>query len=157
MEDDKHQYVCGSIHRLLKKVYLEGKQNRRLDHLLCVLFQIVKDKAFARFIKINKGKVTQRVTEINKRHKRGEEMMKNGYDIDQINNGWTIRSERDTSIHYTLQKETSCNNCQLRCSYCRAYVHAYSCTCIDSITHTTHCMQTHAHTTHHIDERHSNT
>ena len=35
-------------------------------------------------------------------------MMKNGYDIDQINDGWTIRSERDASIHYTLQKETSC-------------------------------------------------
>ena len=27
-----------AFHRLLKKVYLEGKQNRRLDHLLCVLF-----------------------------------------------------------------------------------------------------------------------
>ena len=70
-------------------------------------------------------------------------MMKNGYDIEQINNGWTIRSERDASIHYTLQKETSCNNCQLQCSYCRACVRAYSCTCIDSITHTTLCKHMH--------------
>ena len=66
-----------AFHRLLKKVYLKGKQNRRLDH--CVFSsKLLRTKL------LQGHKNQQR--EINKRHKRGEEMMKNGYDIDQINN-----------------------------------------------------------------------
>lgn len=50
-----------AFHRLLKVVYLQGKQNRRLDHLLSVLFRISRDKTFERISKLHKGKSTQSI------------------------------------------------------------------------------------------------
>ena len=44
-----------AFHRLLKVVYLENKQNRRLDHLLCVLLRLSRDKTFERIAKLHKG------------------------------------------------------------------------------------------------------
>ena len=47
-----------SFHRLLKVVYLEGKNNRRLDRLVNILCRVARDKAFEKFKKIHKGKLT---------------------------------------------------------------------------------------------------
>ena len=57
-----------SFHRLLTTVYLQSKQNRRIDHLLHVLLKIARDMAFGQLIKVEKGKLTHRRCEINKRH-----------------------------------------------------------------------------------------
>ena len=45
-----------SFHRVLKIVYLNHKQNRRVDSLLTTLIKIARDKAFERFCKEEKGK-----------------------------------------------------------------------------------------------------
>ena len=58
-----------AFHRTLKVVYMQQKQNRRVDFLLHTLLKIAKDKIFDRVIKLEKGKFTHRVSEINKRHK----------------------------------------------------------------------------------------
>ena len=63
-----------SFHRLLKVVYLEGKHNRRIDHLLSTLLRIARDKVYDRLIKTEKGKSTHRICEINKRHRSAIEM-----------------------------------------------------------------------------------
>ena len=63
-----------SFHRVLKIVYLESKQNRRVDHLLSVLLRFAKDKAFDQISKLEKGKSTHRIKEIVKRHRSAEEM-----------------------------------------------------------------------------------
>ena len=58
-----------SFHRTLKVVYLEHKHNRRIDYLLHTLLKIARDKVFEQLMKLEKGKFTHRVSEINKRHK----------------------------------------------------------------------------------------
>ena len=58
-----------SFHRTLKEVYLERKQNRRVDHLLSTLRKIARDKAYEQWIKAEKGKVTIRQRERTKRHR----------------------------------------------------------------------------------------
>ena len=57
-----------SFHRLLKVVYLEGKHNRRIDHLLSTLLRIARDKVYDRVIKREMGKSTHHICEINKHH-----------------------------------------------------------------------------------------
>ena len=59
-----------SFHRVLKEVYLERKQNRRVDHLLYKLLKISRDKAYEQWIKAEKGKTTLRQRESNKRQGR---------------------------------------------------------------------------------------
>ena len=56
-----------SFHRTLKVVYLQHKYNRRVLH---ILLKISRDKVFEQLTKLEKGKYTRRVSEINKRHKR---------------------------------------------------------------------------------------
>ena len=44
-----------SVHQVLKVVYLENKQDHRLDRLFTVLLRFAKDKAFERIQKLEKG------------------------------------------------------------------------------------------------------
>ena len=67
-----------TFHRVLKVVYLDSKQNRRVDYLLTVLLRFAKDKAFEQIQKLEKGKSSHRIKEINKRHGSAEEMMFSG-------------------------------------------------------------------------------
>ena len=48
-----------SFHRTLKVVYLQHKQNRRIDFLLVILSKIARDKVFERLRKLEMGKKTQ--------------------------------------------------------------------------------------------------
>ncbi len=66
-----------AFHRVLKVVYFNHKQNRRVDTLLTTLLKIARDKAFERFKKLEFGKSTHRICEINKRHRKAEEMAAN--------------------------------------------------------------------------------
>ena len=63
-----------SFHRCLKVVYLDAKHNRRVDNLLCTLLRIARDKVFDRLSKSEKGKLTNRMAEINKRHKAASQL-----------------------------------------------------------------------------------
>ena len=73
-----------AFHRYLKVVYLEGKQNRRIDHLLAILLRIARDKVYDRAIKLEKGKSTHRICEINKCHHAATEMMKSHIPITKL-------------------------------------------------------------------------
>ena len=69
-----------SFHRVLKVVllvYLQRKQNRRVDFLHATLMKIARDKTSERLLKHEKGKHTHRVCEINKRHKPAEQIASN--------------------------------------------------------------------------------
>ena len=63
-----------AFHRKLKVVYLNNKQNRRLDYLLHVLFKIVHNIIFETFRKYEMGNVTHRKCEINRRYSKAEEL-----------------------------------------------------------------------------------
>ena len=58
-----------SFHKVLKIIYLHHKQNRRIDSILATLMKIARDKAFERLLKMEMGKCTHRICEVNKRHK----------------------------------------------------------------------------------------
>ena len=126
-------------------VYLRHKHNRRVDFLLHILLKISRDKVFEQLIKLEKGKYTHRVSEINKRHKSIstlEPLSENIQAIDDLS--WNVSSARDGSITYVVKIVKETCTCNLRCSMCGACVHMYTCTCIDSTLHATVCKHAHA-------------
>ena len=129
-----------SFHRLLKVVYLEQKQNRRIDTLIHQLLRIVKHITFDQLIKLEKGKRTFRLCEINKRHKAAEKIKNN---IQFIKETWTLTSQQNTTVQYEIQKLTNNCSCNLSCTTCGACIHMYSCTCMDSTLHATVCKYSH--------------
>ena len=130
-----------SFHNILKMVYLDNKHNRRLDHFIYILLKIECDKGLGQFQKMHKGKSTHRVTEINKRHRTAEKMTTTVKQLQQ--DLWSIESEKQAGMGYTVRQISDCFTCRLRCSNCSACIHMYTCTCLDSITHTTVCKHIH--------------
>ena len=133
-----------SFHRTLKVVYLQQKHNRRIDFLLHALLKISRDKVFERLTKLEKGKYTHRIAEINKRHKSAVNMLQQCQIICETDGKtWTVPSGSDGSIKYTVKLMQETCDCNFHCSTCRACIHMYSCSCIDSTLHTTVCKHAH--------------
>ena len=124
-------------------VYLHHKQNRRVDVLLVTLLRISRDKAFDWFHKMEKGKVTHRICEINRRHKAAELIQKqNICKIKELktNERWIIASD---TVQYTITQQNEKCMCKIRCSFCMTCPHNFTCTCLDSTLRSTVCKHIH--------------
>ena len=118
------------FHRMLKEVYLEKKQNCRVDHLILKLWKISRDKAFEQLIKAEKGKNTVRQRESIKRHKQGESVKKEAVHK-QDENFWNVQSASNKqTVHHVRRISSGCS-CLLNCPSCDACVHTFECSCAD--------------------------
>ena len=132
-----------AFHRLLKVVYLQHKQNRRVDVLLNTLLKIARDKTFEMLLKQEKGKNTHRICEINKRHKAAQLMLSNPRISTVGNLVWEVCSQTRAEVTYRVQQHQKHCDCKLRCKSCSGCVHMYSCTCLDASLHATVCKHMH--------------
>jgi hypothetical protein len=131
-----------SFHRLLKIVYLEGKHNRRIDHLLSTLLRIARDKIYEHAIKLEKGKCTYRIKEINKRHHTAVDMAKNLKPKKLDESSWEVPSVTTNCVYIVSRVQERCD-CKLHCGFCEACIHKFSCSCVDSAIHSTVCKHCH--------------
>ena len=60
-----------AFHRSLK----EKTHNCRIDRLLHILLKIARNEVFERVLKIQKGKMTYHLSEINRRHKAADKII----------------------------------------------------------------------------------
>ena len=134
-----------SFHRLLKHVYMKGKVNKRVDNLLHILIKISRDKAFERLCKLEKGKVSGRLTTIRKRHWASTTLSFHSLVKKSSYREWNVYSS-DKNDEYIVSKECISNcpyKCQLVCNLCRVCIHMYTCTCMDFIINHTICKHIH--------------
>ena len=132
-----------SFHRSLKVVYLNNKQNRRVDTLLYVLLRIARNLIYEQLKKVEIGKNTHKITEIHKRHKIASDLLEQSA-IHQIKEGvFQIQSLSKKNTVYTMEKRKDQCCCKLRCSTCDICIHMYSCTCMDATLHSTICKHVH--------------
>ena len=133
-----------SFHRTLKEIYLERKQNRRVDHLLSTLRKISRDKAYEQWIKAEKGKATQRQRDNNKRHKQAESIPAKSI-IREDAGSWQVQSATEKNKVYLVKRVgSSVCTCLLRCPLCAACTHSYKCTCLDYAVRNLVCCHIHA-------------
>lgn len=93
-----------AFHCLLKVVYLHGKQNRRVDKLLHILFCIARNMIYDQMLKVEKGKMTHRKCEIQKRHKSAVEMISTCTVVQVSQNEWKVKSQVHNAVSYTVQR-----------------------------------------------------
>ena len=132
-----------AFHRLLKVVYLEGKQNRRVDTLLHTLFRIARNLIYEQVTKEEKGKLSHRRSEITKRHKKALEMNDSCVVTCECDNEWKVQSQSSTGTFYTVIRSQVKCNCLLKCLQCKACSHEYNCSCVDYALHSTVCKHIH--------------
>ena len=115
-----------------------------MDHLLTVLLRFTRDKAFEQIQKLEKGKSSHRIKEINKRHGLAEEMMSSGIlPIQCSENSWKVASQKTKEKNYIVTKVKEECACLLRCSSCQVCVHMFSYSCADAYLHNTVCKHSH--------------
>ena len=139
-----------SFHRVLKVVYLENKQNRRIDRLLNTLLRIARYKAYERLIKVEKGKTTHRMCEINKRHQTAITLMEDPMyqpPTEQLHEDgtifWNVLGSEMHGKEYRVTKVKDKCDCKVLCKPCNTCTHLFKCTCIDSLVHSTVCKHIH--------------
>lgn len=129
-----------SMHKVLKYIYLKGVTCRRLDKTVHVLLQYVKDKQFERIIKLEKSKVTTKISRINKSHINA--INSTNMVVSTSENGWIVTS-KDTSYIVKVNELQEGHTCKLKCSSCLSCVHMYICTCMDFIINYNMCKHIH--------------
>ena len=131
-----------SFHRVLKILYLNHKQNRRIDSLLVTLLRVARDKAFECLRKQEMGKKSHKICEVNKRHKRAL-LLKLSSAAQIENTEWKVQSQSSPDTNYVIEKAQESCGCKLQCTDCEICPHNYTCTCLDSILHATVCKHVH--------------
>ena len=113
-----------SFHRVLKIVYLWHKHNRPIDFLIYILVTIARDKAFEQLQKLEKGKHSHRICDINKGHKRAVQYAVLATVNNTEPNLYTVSSECTERFNYTVKrKQLACECILLRlCTYVRLYM-----------------------------------
>ncbi|XP_076445334.1 uncharacterized protein LOC143283108 [Babylonia areolata] len=131
-----------SFHRVLKDIYFQRKQNKRVDSLLFVLLQLARDKACEQLYKCHMGKMTHRLREILIRHKSALTIK----DVEEHGNEWIVLSAERNDVQYYVIPNETCPECKCKqtCTDCGVCPHMFSCTCADFLTRTIPCKHIHA-------------
>ena len=132
-----------SFHRTLKYVYMKGRINKRIDNLIHVLMKISRDKLFERLCKLEKGKISGRLSAIRKRHlastKLSFHLITRNTDME-----WNVQSSDQKQDYIVTVENLKCSQkCELVCRECAVCIHMYSCTCMDYLTNHTICKHIH--------------
>ncbi|XP_049798806.1 uncharacterized protein LOC126232686 [Schistocerca nitens] len=135
-----------AMHRVLKYCYLEGKTNNRLDRLLVVLMKLVRDKLCARMVKLYKGGHSYRINLIEARHKASCSIKENDITVNTDGTKFHVKSQTHCGVtHTVILNNIECKlECKLKCSKCNICIHAFSCSCADSLIHLNICKHIHA-------------
>uniref|UniRef100_A0A914XIQ2 MULE transposase domain-containing protein n=1 Tax=Plectus sambesii TaxID=2011161 RepID=A0A914XIQ2_9BILA len=137
-------------HRTLKRTYLNGSQNSRIDQVLFYLFKAIEDLNRECDVQANRKVLNNqyRIRETHRRHKNGYifyaahlEMIKPGPDAET----WLIQSRTAPDLWYTVSKRRTCKcSIEARCRLCGMCWEEFSCECPDSIRSGTACAHVHA-------------
>ena len=131
-----------AFHRVLKCVYFNKRQNKRVDHLLAILLKYSKDKAYEQLLKVEKGKLTHRLRNVRTRHKNSEKIS-NIIEI-KADEEWTINSTEHQGSTYIIKMYKKDCSCTLKCDFCQVCAHLYTCTCPDFLIYSISCKHIHA-------------
>ena len=104
-----------SFHRVLKIVYLQQKHHRRMDSLIYTLLKISRDKSFEQLMKLEKGKHTHRICDINKRHRTAVSFAPLAMVTCTAEDSFKVSSESRNGTYYTVLKVQSQCHCKLKC------------------------------------------
>ena len=111
------------FHRLLKIIYLQHKQIRRIDFLISVLLKIARDKIFEQLTKLEKGKYSHSVAEINKRHKSALNMLSLNVSATQKMKHAGSSHHKQTQLSCMPQMQAIVYQLQCMCTHVHLYLH----------------------------------
>lgn len=128
------------LHRTIKYAYLKGKRVKRLDKGIHAIMKLTRNKLIDRMVVIHKGKISDKLKNIRKRHKNIIHLEPNL--LIRVEHGREIPSKKTNEIYYIQDNLESCD-CKLICSECNICIHRYYCSCPDSAVRFNMCKHIH--------------
>ena len=123
---------------------MKGRINKRVDNLLYILMKISRDKAFDRLCKLQKGKISGRLTTIRKRRWESSYQTLSYQSISKDGKEWNVKSADGRQEYSVVCEHDACQQkCQIVCNYCQVCIHMYTCTCMDFLIYHTICKRIH--------------
>lgn len=121
--------VLEAFHKVLKYIYLKGKQNRRVDDLLFYTFQLICDTNFERLTKLcDGGKITHYLNDVNNRHRTAAAGQPT---VNQMHEtSWSVQFSTSRVSHIVEKHNRNCH-CKVIRVACQVCVHEFSCQCYD--------------------------
>ena len=109
-----------------------------------VLLKLARDKGFERLVKIEKGKNTERINMIRKRHQSSLTLPFSNVNTTDHPDTWEVDStEEDKRYSVTVLHKSCPYNCYTRCIECDTCVHMYTCNCADALIKSSICKHIH--------------
>ena len=126
--------------------------SKRVDKYLVNLVKYNRDKTFGRIKKLTKGKLIQKLSTIQVRH-RNSLNLDFGSITQSEENSWICKSEDGKRNYAVILNSQRCDDrqCNLKFSNCNICVHTYICYCVDFLLYSTICK--HAYLVHQYRER----
>ncbi|KAF6213970.1 hypothetical protein GE061_011699 [Apolygus lucorum] len=132
------------MHKTLKYIYLHASNSKRLDRTLHALIKFTRDKVFERKKCLAKGKVSVKIKVLRKRHRAAVDEGTN-FLVAEVDNGvWDCSSSTGKQTYRIVRNdvEQPCT-CPLRCDPCKACIHSFICSCLDSSIKWNMCKHIH--------------
>ena len=92
---------------------------------------------FDQLQKLEKGKNSHRICDINKKHNTALYFVSLAMIEDAGENRYRVSSQSRPGVTYVIEQAEKKCNCKLKCCFCSACPHMYTCTCLDTCTNTT--------------------
>ena len=78
--------------------------------------KVARDKGFERLRKLEIGKNSHRICEVNKRHKRAMALLKKDLITNVQEKQWIVASETTPQVNYTVSVNLESCSCMVNCS-----------------------------------------
>ncbi|CAB0010163.1 unnamed protein product [Nesidiocoris tenuis] len=135
------------MHKTLKHIYMKGKKVEKLDNCILAVARFIRDKLYNQLTSCYRGTPPpkppkdKKMSAIRRAHAKSLKM--NDYIVSPSVDGWCISSSIGDEMHEVKRLDVQCEECKLRCSECNICVHAYQCTCSDSMVKNNICAHIH--------------
>lgn len=119
------------IHGIVKHNFFDGKQMKRLDHVVYRIEKFTKRKVENAFISKVKGKISTKIAVLRKRHTAAENLPRDN--VIKLGNMWLVpSSNKHNPENYEVTENAGICNCAVVCKLCNSCIHRFKCNCFDS-------------------------
>lgn len=131
------------MHGIFKYFYLKGKKTKRLDKALHALENFIKSKLFDEFVSTHKGKLSKKLQTLRGKHRLYQKESDKMQVLQLHSDEWLVSSTALLELYNVIKVQHSCEECTLKCDWCKACIHSYVCTCLDNSIRGNMCKHIH--------------
>lgn len=133
-----------AFHKVLKHIYLEGKQVKRLDKSINAVMKLARDSFFKRLIKLAKNHSSDKTQDVHRSHKASVTIELRDVETVEEQKTWIVPSKSNSVQKYLVSwVQNTCECVCLKCCYCNICIHTFKCSCTDNVIKMNICKHIH--------------